>query len=174
MMPEEENKLSFPANEYPPDSSSLSAKDNGKQASSTDFAQETLFDVSNQSLPKFLPQIPQTTAIVSSSVHEKSTSELVLEAKVRKRLERIERQRQMEAVNDWIGFFTTKTVGIGALAVGGIQIVLPELLAISLTPPFTPITFVGIGLALLTGQKSISVIKIVLETLAKESKEDDQ
>jgi hypothetical protein len=56
MMPEEENKLSFPTNESPPDSSSLSANDNGKQASSTDFGQEALFDESNQSLPKFLPQ----------------------------------------------------------------------------------------------------------------------
>ena len=174
MMPEEENKLSSPANESPPDSSSLSANDNGKQASSTDFGQEALFDESNQSFPKFLPQIPQTTAIVSSSVHEKSASELLLEAKDRTRLKRIERQEQLQAANDWIGFVTTKTVGIGALVVGGIQIVLPGLLTISLTPPFTPFTLVGIGLALLTGQKSISLIKIVLEALAKESKEDDQ
>jgi len=174
MMPEEENKLSSPANESPPDSSSLAANDNGKQPGSANFDEKAAFAASNQSLPKFLPQTPQTTAIVSSSVHEKSASELLLDAQARTRLKRIERQEQLQAANDWIGFVTTKTVGIGALAVGGIQIILPGLLTISLTPPFTPFTLVGIGLALLTGQKSISLIKIVLEALAKESKEDDQ
>jgi len=137
MMPEEENKLSFPANELTPDSSNSSANYNAKQPNS-------------------------------------ANNELLLEAKAKTRLRRIERQEKIQAANDWIGFVTTKTVGIGALAVGGIQIILPGLLTISLTPPFTPFTLVGIGLALLTGQKSISLIKIVLEALAKESKEDDQ
>lgn len=174
MMPEEENKLSSPANESPPDSSSLAANDNGKQPSLANFDEKAAFAASNQGLPKFLPQTPQTSSIISSVNPEKSVSERLLEAKARTRLERIERQGQMQAVSDWIGFITTKTVGIGALFVGGIQIVLPGVLTISLTPPFTPFTLVGVGLALLTGQKSISLIKIVLEALAKESKEDDQ
>ena len=136
-MPEEERQLSSPTSQSPPDSSSLTANENGKQLSS-------------------------------------ANNELFLEAKTRTRLKRIERQEKIQAANDWIGFVTTKTVGIGALVVGGVQIILPGMFTIALTPPLTPIILVGIGLSLLTGQKSISVIKILLEALAKESKEDDQ
>ena len=170
MMPEEESQLSSPTKQSPPDSSSLPAKDHGEQSSSEDFDGKAALAESNQSLPK-LPA--QTAAIISSPASAKSPNELLLEEKARSQLQRIRRQEQIQAANDWIGFVTTKTVGIGALAIGGIQIVLPGLLTISLTPPLTPFTLVGIGLALLTGQKSISLIKIVLEALAKESKEDE-
>ena len=56
---------------------------------------------------------------------------------------------------------------------GGLEIITPTLLAIPLTPTFTPFTLVGIGLALLTGKKPIALAKIVLDTLAKDDKEND-
>lgn len=89
------------------------------------------------------------------------------------KLKRIERGEKIKAVDDWIGFITLKTVGIGGLIVGGLEIIAPAFLTVTLTPPLTPFTLVGVGLALITGKKSIALIKIVLNSLSTDDEEND-
>ncbi|HAC62451.1 MAG TPA: hypothetical protein DCF68_02670 [Cyanothece sp. UBA12306] len=89
-------------------------------------------------------------------------------------IKRIERGERIREIDDWIRFITLKTVGLVSLGIGGLEIILPSILIIVLAPPFTPFTLVGIGLALLTGQKSIDRIKSVVNILSKDDEDNEK
>jgi hypothetical protein len=120
---------------------------------------------------EILPSSDSDRSIVPSST--KSHIDSLAEAKQKAQLRKIRRQTELDAADDWIKFITIKTVGISSLVVGGLEIAIPSLLTLSLTPPFTPFTLIGIGLALLGGRNSISLAKSVLKNLAATDKMDD-
>ena len=67
----------------------------------------------------------------------------------------LERQGRLSALNDYVSFAVSKTLGLGGLAVGGMGIFDPQLLHFTLSNP--PL-FVGAGIALLTGKNVVNLI----------------
>lgn len=167
-MPKEERELPSHSNNSPQPDSSLSADVNKKQPNSTDSERNIIPTPSKGNLSK-----PSEIISPSPSFSELSPSEQLSEARANVQLRRIEREEKIKAIDDWIGFITIKTVGISSLAVGGLEIIVPSLLTLSLAPPFTSVTLVGIGLAFLTGKKSISLVKQVIETLAEDDNKNN-
>ena len=126
---------------------------------------------------KLLPSFDKSTQYDSSFISQRDTrisSDLeVKNAKEKIKIKNIEREAIIKAIDDWIGFVTLKSIGVGSLILGGIEIISPSFFPIVLIPPFTPFTLVGIGLALLTGKKSIAIVKIILDILAKDNEDDN-
>jgi hypothetical protein len=79
----------------------------------------------------------------------------VTEARYLQQIKSIERQAKIAACNDYIGFFTSKILGLLGLVGGGLEILDPNLLPIVLTNPYW---VAGAGLALLTGKNVINLI----------------
>lgn len=96
---------------------------------------------------------------------ESSDSQELAIVKEQIQIKRLQRREKIQAINDWVTFVTVKTFGIASLIVGGLEIIVPSFLAITLTPPFSPFALLGIGLGLVTGKQSINIVKNVLDTI---------
>ena len=82
-------------------------------------------------------------------------------ARIEKQIATIKRQEKIEAADEWTYFWGSKLVGFAGISVGALEILIPTLITVSL--PVNPIAFIGGGLALVGGKKSISMIKRLLE-----------
>ncbi len=96
---------------------------------------------------------PTGTREILPSKSRIELAEEVEVAKLKAQREEIERRAKMNKFNDWIGFVTIKSVGISSLLAGLLELIVPALLPLSLTPTFTPFHLLGIGMAFLSGQK---------------------
>lgn len=74
----------------------------------------------------------------------------------------IRRKDKLQAINDYIGFATAKSFGLIALIVGVFETVDPSILPINMDHPERAI---AIGLALLTGNRIISLIAKVVNSI---------
>jgi hypothetical protein len=74
------------------------------------------------------------------------------------RLSETRRKSQLAKWNDYISFFTSKALGLGGLTVGGLDILAPHLLPITVSQP---VWVAGVGLALLTGKNVIKLISSI-------------
>lgn len=79
----------------------------------------------------------------------------VAKARSAAKVRSIERAEKIAGWNDYIGFAVSKIAGIGALVVGGLECIDPNLLTIVVPRPGVVI---GAGLALLTGRNIVSLI----------------
>lgn len=83
------------------------------------------------------------------------TKKDVQSAKNRQQIYSIERQGKIGAWNDYIGFVISKGLGLAGLIGGGLELLDPSILTITL--PY-PALVAGAGLALLTGKNIITLI----------------
>ena len=70
------------------------------------------------------------------------------------------RKERLQAIEDYIGFATSKVTGFGLLGVGAIETLDPSLLPLVIQQP--TVVF-GIGLGLLVGKKAVDIAAKVLE-----------
>ncbi len=182
-MSKEHGDLSPSQTNQPQDSSPTFAEDDGEKSHSSDVATNKNSSLSIPERGEKLSPHPDNAKIkdnqlISLSSQPTSFSKTldpnsIERAKQKAKIREIERTQLKDAINDWIGFAATKIVGTGALVVGGLEIIAPSLLTVTIAAPFTPVTLVGIGLALLAGEKSIFLVKNVLYILAKGSEDPD-
>ncbi|MEM9271870.1 MAG: hypothetical protein AAGA80_02740 [Cyanobacteria bacterium P01_F01_bin.143] len=163
-MTEEERAQSSPPDNTPQlGSSSLPDASNEALSNSTDSESYVIQQTSDK--------ISQTNSPYSIAPPLNSQKRnKISEAEERAILRKMERDEKISSYDDWIKFITLKSLGISSLIIGGLEITFPTLLTISLSPPFTPITLVGIGLAILTGKESINLAKTVIDALSKYDK----
>ena len=172
-MSEEEEKdisSSSPNNPSKPDANSFSKAGKDEHPNSTGSDSIIFPAPLSSNLPPLNPPSPN---LISPIPSELSLSEQLSEAETIVALNNLRRKERIKAFDEWIGFITIKTIGISSLIVGGLEIIVPSFLTVALSPPFTPITLVGIGLSFLTGTKSIFLIKRVLQTLAEEDQDSN-
>jgi len=72
----------------------------------------------------------------------------------------LERQGKLSALNDYVSFFVSKTLGLGSMTLGGIGIFDPHLLHFTLS---NPTAVAGAGLALLTGKNLVNFISRIAQ-----------
>lgn len=70
-------------------------------------------------------------------------------------IRRINRREQLGTIDDYVSFFTAKALGASGLAIGGLELLAPDVLPIALSQPSW---VAAIGLALLTGKNIIKLI----------------
>jgi|SRR5215210_5002732 len=81
-------------------------------------------------------------------------------AKVRE----IKRREQLAGWNDFISFFTAKVLGLGGLTVGGLNILAPHLLPITVSQPAW---VAAAGLALFTGKSLLRLVSSADDALGR-------
>jgi hypothetical protein len=84
------------------------------------------------------------------------------QAKQEAQIRAVERKERLEAWNDYLGFAVAKLSGFACLAVGVLEVIRPDLLAITL--PY-PGAVAGAGLALLVGPKTVNILAKILSAL---------
>lgn len=92
------------------------------------------------------------------------TKEDVTAAKYKQQVRSIERQGNIAALNDYVGFAVSKVGGIGATVIGGLELLDPSILPINLTMPVAA-QLVGLGLALVAGKSILKIIGKLEEAL---------
>jgi len=83
------------------------------------------------------------------------TKEDIEKAKNIVQIKAIERQGNLAAWNDYIGFITSRILGLSGLIVGGLETLDPNILPITLK---NPERIAAIGLALLAGKNILTLI----------------
>lgn len=83
-------------------------------------------------------------------------------ARRRERIKEIERKGRLAKWNDYVSFFAAKAAGVGGLSVGGLELLVPDLLPITIAQP---VWVAATGLALLTGKSVIKLVSAASEAL---------
>jgi hypothetical protein len=102
------------------------------------------------------PVLTKRQSKIAARKQREAISKIDVEsAKYKEQIHRIQREGKIAVWNDYIGFTISKLLGIGALIIGGIESLDPNILSITLK---NPEAVAGLGLALLTGKSVISLI----------------
>ncbi len=88
-------------------------------------------------------------------------------------INQLKRQEKMQAIDEWIEFGASKVIGTAALLIGGLELIVPNFLVVTIATPLTPISLVGVGLSLLAEKKATSLAKNALDVIAKGSKDEN-
>lgn len=86
-------------------------------------------------------------------------------AKLREQLRTIERKGKLAAWNDYVGFGTSKVIGLAGSIVAGLELLDPNFLTINLKNP--ELVF-GVSLAFLTGKSVLTLVAKMVRAVSGE------
>ena len=113
--------------------------------------------------------MPDTTTVakkkkgVQYNTVEEAESDL-RKVEVEQQIKRTKRRGLFRAVDDYLGYASSKLVSVGAFAVGGLETLAPNLLDIQF---LDPTTVFGVGFGMLAGKKVIDGVAKLKEVLDK-------